>query len=108
MSTMPARNPDLHGSAPDHALVALVLIDVINDLEFPGGAKLLSPALKAARCILFVPRDCLASETTAADRYAIEQMERFLKTDTRAWRRIFFEELRGAADRSKSESTARK
>ena len=41
---MPARNPDLHGNAPDKAAVALLLVDVINDLEFPGGDVLLAHA----------------------------------------------------------------
>jgi nicotinamidase-related amidase len=38
---MPARNADLHGSAPDKSPVALLLIDVINDLEFDEGDQLL-------------------------------------------------------------------
>jgi nicotinamidase-related amidase len=46
---MPAKNPDLHGNVPDSSPVALLLIDVINDLEFKGGAKLLAPAVRAAR-----------------------------------------------------------
>jgi nicotinamidase-related amidase len=37
---MLARNPDLHGNAPDKAPVALLLVDVINDLEFPEGREL--------------------------------------------------------------------
>ena len=37
---MPAKNDDLHGNVPDTAPVALLLIDVINDLEFPGGDEL--------------------------------------------------------------------
>jgi nicotinamidase-related amidase len=41
---MPARNHDLHGNAPDKAPVALLLVDVINDLEFPGGDRLLKHA----------------------------------------------------------------
>jgi nicotinamidase-related amidase len=45
---MPAKNPDLHGNAPDQAPVVLLLIDVINDLEFDGGAALLSQALPMA------------------------------------------------------------
>ena len=45
---MPARSSDLHGNAPDTCPVALVLIDVINDLEFPGGRELLRTALPAA------------------------------------------------------------
>jgi hypothetical protein len=36
-----AKNDTLHGSAPDDAEVALLLIDVINDLEFDGGEALL-------------------------------------------------------------------
>ena len=32
---MSDKNPDLHGNAPDKHDVALLLIDVINDLEFP-------------------------------------------------------------------------
>jgi nicotinamidase-related amidase len=45
---MPPRNPDLHGNAPDTSRVALVLVDVINDLEFEGGEQLLPHALAAA------------------------------------------------------------
>ena len=46
---MPAANSDLHGSAPDKSAVALLLIDVINDMEFPEGDQLLTHALPAAR-----------------------------------------------------------
>lgn len=46
---MPAKNPDLHGNVPDKAPVALVLVDVINDLEFPGGDRLARHALPMAR-----------------------------------------------------------
>ena len=48
---MPAKNTDLHGNVPDKCPVALVLVDVINDLEFDGGDKLLQHALPAARRI---------------------------------------------------------
>jgi nicotinamidase-related amidase len=48
---VPAKNDDLHGSVPDEADVALLLIDVINDLEFPGGDELLEHALPMARRI---------------------------------------------------------
>jgi nicotinamidase-related amidase len=46
---MPAKNPDLHGSAPDDAPTVLLLIDVINDLEFDDGEALLAQALPMAR-----------------------------------------------------------
>ena len=46
---MPAKNPDLHGNVPDQCPVALLLIDVINDMEFDSGPALLEHALPMAR-----------------------------------------------------------
>ncbi|HEX2913891.1 MAG TPA: isochorismatase family cysteine hydrolase [Chloroflexia bacterium] len=37
---MPARNEDLHGNVPDSCEVALLIIDMINDLEFEGAEML--------------------------------------------------------------------
>jgi nicotinamidase-related amidase len=48
---MPAKNEDLHGNVPDKAEVALLLIDVINDLEFETGEQLLKSALPMAEKI---------------------------------------------------------
>src|SRR4051812_34981459 len=48
---MPAKNEDLHGNAPDKSAVALLLIDVINDLDFEEGDELLRHALPMARQI---------------------------------------------------------
>jgi nicotinamidase-related amidase len=45
---MPAKNEDLHGNVPDTSNVALLLIDVINDLDFTGGEELLRHALPMA------------------------------------------------------------
>jgi nicotinamidase-related amidase len=45
------QNEDLHGNAPDKSEIALVLIDVINDLEFEGGEELARTALPAAKRI---------------------------------------------------------
>ena len=55
---MPAKNEDLHGNVPDKALVALLLIDVINDLEFDDGGKLLKHALPMAEKIADLKRRC--------------------------------------------------
>jgi nicotinamidase-related amidase len=49
---MPARNDDLHGSAPDKSDFALLLIDVINDLDFPEANRLLRHARPMARKIV--------------------------------------------------------
>lgn len=48
---MAKKNEDLHGNVPDKADVALLLIDVINDLEFPEGDQLLQHALPMAERI---------------------------------------------------------
>jgi nicotinamidase-related amidase len=44
-------NPDLHGMVPDKSDVVLLLIDVINDLEWEGGEQLLPHALPMAEHI---------------------------------------------------------
>lgn len=46
---MPRGNADLHGSAPDKCSVALLLIDVINDLDFDEADQLLEFARPMAR-----------------------------------------------------------
>ena len=53
---MTKKSPDLHGNAPDHAPIVLLLVDVINDLEFVGGDQLLTHALPAAEKIAALKR----------------------------------------------------
>jgi nicotinamidase-related amidase len=53
---VPAKNDDLHGNVPDKAEVALLLIDVINDLEFSSGGQLLEHALPAAERLAVLKR----------------------------------------------------
>ncbi len=45
---MPPKNHDLHGNVPDDSEVVLLLIDVVNDLEFEGGERVLAQALPMA------------------------------------------------------------
>jgi nicotinamidase-related amidase len=49
---MPKKNIDLHGSAPDKHKFALLLIDVINDFDFPEADQLLKYARPMARNLL--------------------------------------------------------
>jgi nicotinamidase-related amidase len=44
-------NKDLHGSAPDKSGAALLLIDVINDFDFPEGEQLLQLAIPVGKNI---------------------------------------------------------
>jgi len=53
---MPQKNIDLHGSAPDKHKFALLLIDVINDFDFPEADELLKYARPMARNLLRLKR----------------------------------------------------
>jgi nicotinamidase-related amidase len=53
---VPAKNEDLHGFVPDKAELALLLIDVINDLEFSSGEQLLTHALPMAEKLAALKR----------------------------------------------------
>src|SRR5215210_1290945 len=48
---MPIKNKNLHGNVPDKSSVALVMIDVINDLEFAGNRSLVEHAVPMANAI---------------------------------------------------------
>jgi nicotinamidase-related amidase len=47
----PAKNADLHGNVPDSSPVALLIVDMINDLEFPGGDRLAEQIMPVAKAI---------------------------------------------------------
>ena len=51
MNRGPARNPDLHGNVPESSPVALLLIDVINDMDFEGAESLVRQAVPMAHRI---------------------------------------------------------
>ncbi|MBC7789953.1 MAG: cysteine hydrolase [Anaerolineae bacterium] len=57
---MPSRNLDLHGNVPDKSGVALLLIDVINDLEFDDGQALLEQARPMATALSRLKRQAKA------------------------------------------------
>jgi nicotinamidase-related amidase len=52
------RSADLHGNVPDSCPVALLLVDVINDLEFDSGDALLAHALPMAERVAALARRC--------------------------------------------------
>jgi nicotinamidase-related amidase len=53
---MPEKNVDLHGSAPDKHKIALLLIDVINDFNFPEADQLLKYARPMGQKLLRLKR----------------------------------------------------
>ena len=55
---MPAKNADLHGNVPEQCSVALLLVDVINDLEFEGSEALVEQVVPMAHRIAELKRRC--------------------------------------------------
>jgi nicotinamidase-related amidase len=101
----PAHNHDLHGNVPDESDVAVLLIDVINDLEFEGGERLLPPARAAA--------DRLAALARRARRvgvpviYANDNFGRWRSDFSKLLARVLEEDVRGRpiAERLRPEPT---
>ena len=52
------RHNDLHGNVPDHDAIALLLVDVLNDFDFPDARRLLKKAPALARNISSLKRRC--------------------------------------------------
>jgi hypothetical protein len=86
---MPDENSDLPGNAPDRSGAALLIIDMINDMEFEGGDEMLAHAMPAARAVsmrgyaLHVPRDCVATRQAHEAEHVLEVIRCVLKADTR-------------------------
>jgi nicotinamidase-related amidase len=58
---IPQKNTDLHGNVPESSAVALLLIDVINDLEFEGSEPLVAQAVPMAKRIAALKRRAKAA-----------------------------------------------
>lgn len=55
---MPTKNEDLHGNVPDKAPMALLIIDMISDFEFPDAELLFEHALPMARRLAALKQRC--------------------------------------------------
>lgn len=56
-----SHNPDLHGNAPDTSPVALLIIDMVNALDWEGADVLLPQAVRAAERIADLKRHARAA-----------------------------------------------
>ncbi|CAA9892509.1 Uncharacterized isochorismatase family protein YaaI [Candidatus Methylobacter favarea] len=45
------QNGDLHGNAPENSPTVILIIDIINDFEFPGGDELIKHTEPVVNCI---------------------------------------------------------
>ena len=52
------KNEDLHGNAPDSCPVVLLLVDVLNDLDFPGNSRLLKSMRSLGKNISALKKRC--------------------------------------------------
>lgn len=85
-------------------------------LEHLGARSLILTGIAGNNCVLFtandaymrdfklfVPADCVVSETEAENEYALQQMERVLKADTRSAGKLDLEKLKdGEFDKTES------
>ncbi|MDQ3821134.1 MAG: cysteine hydrolase [Acidobacteriota bacterium] len=90
---MPAKNEDLHGFVPDKAAVVLLLIDVINDLEFEEGEKLLRYALPMAEKIAALKKRCKQAEIPVI--YANDNFGRWQSDFNKILEHCLEEDVRG-------------
>ena len=56
---------DLHGNAPDNSSAALLLIDVINDLDFPDNEELVRESVGLGTRIAALKRRCMGARIPA-------------------------------------------
>ncbi len=61
MASATSGRDDLHGNAPDECRVGLLIVDVINDLEFPDNEYLIGRSSKLTENILRLKRRCRAA-----------------------------------------------
>ena len=65
MNRTPGKNQDLHGNVPESSPVALLLVDVINDMEFEGAEALVRQAVPMARRIAALKERARAAKIPA-------------------------------------------
>jgi nicotinamidase-related amidase len=65
MNRRPAKNTDLHGNVPESSPVALLLIDVINDMAFEGAEALVRQAVPMAHRIAGLKQRARAAKIPA-------------------------------------------
>ena len=65
MAATPNNNQDLHGNAPDRCRVALLIVDMINTLDFPGNEELVRESSQLGRNVAVLKRRCQYADIPA-------------------------------------------
>lgn len=58
MAANAIHNQDLHGNAPDRSRLALLIIDMINTLDFPGNEELVRDSVRLGQAVAKLKRRC--------------------------------------------------
>jgi nicotinamidase-related amidase len=58
MAATSTRNQDLHGNAPDSCRAALLIVDMLNGLDFPGNEELVRESVRLGRNVADLARRC--------------------------------------------------
>lgn len=58
-------NEDLHGNAPDRSSLALLIIDMINALEFPGNEQLVRDCRRLGHAVALLKERCRSANIPA-------------------------------------------
>ncbi len=90
---MPDMNSDLHGNAPDKSPVALLIIDMINDLEFEGGERLEDAAIEATRRTAALKERCVKARIPVI--YANDNFGRWRSDFRQVVDRVLHDDVRG-------------
>lgn len=75
MAATPSEKQDLHGNAPDRCRAALLIVDMINALDFPGNEKLVQESVELGRSIAKLKRRC--SETGIPTIYVNDNQDKW-------------------------------
>lgn len=92
-SAVPANNADLHGNVPENSSVALLLIDVINDMEFDEGEQLVERAVPMARRIAVLKQRAKAAGIPAI--YANDNFGRWQSDFRKVVEHVLHDGVRG-------------
>jgi nicotinamidase-related amidase len=88
LEIVPTKNEHLHGFVPDQCNVALILADVINDMDFDGGEELFEHAWPAAKRLAALVRRARAAGVPII----------YVNDNFGRWRSDFQKELRHVID----------
>jgi len=75
MPSGPRGADDLHGNVPDNRATVLMLVDVINDLDFPRNEELVWKATSLARTIAMLKARCRKARAPAI--YVNDNLDRW-------------------------------